>query len=94
MGTTGASACENIFMAEFEQKYIYPLTKEKSILFICYIEDIFMAWTKSEKQKIAKNQSKARQHPQVEPVLFGKYLLSSSTLSFKNNRNYSEKCAK
>ena len=51
MGTTGASACENMFMAEFEQKYIYPLTKEKSILFICYIEDIFMAWTKSEKQR-------------------------------------------
>ena len=40
----------NIFMAELEQKYIYPLIKDKSILFLCYIDDIFMVWTKSEKQ--------------------------------------------
>ena len=37
-------------MAEFEQKYIYPLAKGKSILFLHYIDDIFMIWIKSEKQ--------------------------------------------
>ena len=36
-------------MAEFEQKYIYPLIKDKLILFLCY-DDIFMVWTKSKKQ--------------------------------------------
>ena len=39
-------------MAEFEQKYIYPLIKstDKSILLLRYTDDIFMVWTKSEKQ--------------------------------------------
>ena len=50
MGTVCAPAYANIFMAECEQKYIYPLIKDKSILFLCYIDDIFMVWTKSEKQ--------------------------------------------
>ena len=36
-------------MAEFEQKYIYPLIKDKLILFLRYI-DIFIVWTKSKKQ--------------------------------------------
>ena len=33
MGRICAPAYENIFMAEFEQKYVYPLMKDKSILF-------------------------------------------------------------
>ena len=37
-------------MADIEQKYIYPLPKDKSTLFLRYIDDIFMAGTKSEKQ--------------------------------------------
>ena len=37
-------------MAEFEQKYIYPLIKDRSILFSDYIVDFFMGWAKSEKQ--------------------------------------------
>ena len=35
-------AYANIFMAEFEQKYIYPLIR--------YVDDTFMEWTKSKKQ--------------------------------------------
>ena len=49
MGTICAPAYANIFMAEFEQKCVYLLIKDKSILFLRYI-DIFMVWTKSEKQ--------------------------------------------
>ena len=37
-------------MAEFDQKYIYPYIKDRSILFSDYIVDFFMGWTKSEKQ--------------------------------------------
>ena len=50
--TICAPAYANIFMAEFEQKYIYPLIKstDKSILLLRYTDDIFMVWTKSEKQ--------------------------------------------
>ena len=48
MGTICAPAYANIFMAEYEQKYINPLIKDKSILFLCYIDDIFMVVTKSD----------------------------------------------
>ena len=41
-----------------------------------------------------KNWAKAKQHPEAELLLFENYLLSSSTLSSKNNRAYSKKCAK
>ena len=37
-------------MPEFERKYIYPLIKNKPILLLHYLDDIFMVWTKSEKQ--------------------------------------------
>ena len=36
MGTICAPAYVNIFMAEFEQKYVYSLIKDKSILFTNY----------------------------------------------------------
>ena len=43
----------------------------------------------------AKNQAKAKQHPQLELLLLKNYSLSSSTLSPKNNKSrYSETCAK
>ena len=37
-------------MTESEQKHIYLLTNEKSIFFLRYISDIFIVWTKFEKQ--------------------------------------------
>ena len=36
--------------------------------------------------KLAKNQAKAKQHPQAELLLFENYSLSSSSLSSKSNR--------
>ena len=45
-------------------------------------------------QKLAKYQAKSKQHPAAEFLLFENYLLSSSTLSFKNNRRYYKKCTK
>ena len=43
MDTVCATAYANIFMAEFEQKFIYLLIKDNSILFLRYTE-IFMVW--------------------------------------------------
>ena len=37
--------------------------------------------------KFAKNQAKAKQHPEGELLLLRHYLPSSSTLSSKNNKN-------
>ena len=41
-GTTCAPSYENIFMANFEAKRIYPYIKEMSLLYLRYIDDIFM----------------------------------------------------
>ena len=43
---------------------------------------------------MAKIEAKAKQLPEAELLLFENYLRSSSTLSSKNNRAYSKKCAK
>ena len=50
MGAICTPTYANIFMTEFHQKYIYVLIKNKSILFLRYNDNIFMVWTKSEKQ--------------------------------------------
>ena len=44
--------------------------------------------------KLAKNQAKAKQHPEAELLLFEKYSHSLSILSSKNNKKYSEKWLK
>ena len=41
--------------------------------------------------KLAKNQVIAKQHPEIELLLFENYLHSSSMLSFKNNRTFSKR---
>ena len=48
MGTIRAPAYTNIFMANFELKYIYPYTKNKTKIFLRFIDDLFMIWTVSE----------------------------------------------
>ena len=52
MGTICAPAYANIFMAYFEEKFIYPLIDAKTLLYLRFIDDIFMTWTKSEKDLI------------------------------------------
>ena len=39
-------------MAYFEEKFIYPLIDAKTLLYLRFIDDIFMIWTKSEKDLI------------------------------------------
>lgn len=48
MRTIGAPAYVNIFESEFEEKYIIPVIKDKSTLFLQFIDDIFMIWTNSD----------------------------------------------
>ena len=66
MGTICAPAYANIFMAEFEQKYIYPLIKDKSIIFLRYKCDTFMVWTKSEKQLKDFMSELNQKHPPIK----------------------------
>ena len=44
--------------------------------------------------KLEKNWAKAKQHAEAELLLLENYVVSSSTLSSKDNRRYSKKCAK
>ena len=37
-------------MSEFEEKYIYCLIKNKSVIYLRYIDDIFTVWIKSESE--------------------------------------------
>ena len=37
-------------MSDFEERYSYPLIKDKSSIYLRFIDDIFMAWTKSDNQ--------------------------------------------
>ena len=46
------------------------------------------------KPQQAKNEAKAKQHPDVELSLFENYSLFLAMLSFKTNLRYSKKCAK
>ena len=66
MGTICAPAYANILMAEFEQKYVCPLIKDKSILFLHYIDDIFMVWTKSENQLKDFMSELNQKHPSIK----------------------------
>ena len=48
MGTKCAPTYANIFMASFEDKYIYPVINRKTLLYARYIDDIFLIWTDSQ----------------------------------------------
>ena len=50
MGTVCAPAYANIFMAQFEKQHIHPYIKNKSILYLRYIDDIFMIWTGTKQE--------------------------------------------
>ena len=56
-----------------------------------YISNTFIS---NARLKLAKDQAKAKQHPESERLLFENYSLSLSRLSPKNNRRYSKKCTK
>ena len=49
---------------------------------------------KQYKAEIGKKLSKAKQHPEVELLLFENYSFFSSILSSKSSRTNSKKCAK
>ena len=48
MGTKCAPSYANLFMGKFEKKYIYNRIKNKSKLYLRFIDDIFMIWTPSK----------------------------------------------
>ena len=50
MGTICAQPYANIFMAYFEEKFIYPLIRNATTLYLRYIDDIILIRTKQENE--------------------------------------------
>ena len=50
MRTICAPAYADISMAKSELKYIYPYIKNKTKMFLRFIDDLFMIWTGSEQE--------------------------------------------
>ena len=53
MGKIYASCYVNTFMANFEAKHSHPNMKEMSLLYVRYIDDIFMIWKGTKAELIA-----------------------------------------
>ena len=50
MGTICASPYANILMAQFGKQHIYRYSKNKSMLYLQYIDDLFMIWTGNKQE--------------------------------------------
>ena len=69
---------------------IFDRTKEANTRFLFYKQHFY----KQCQAEIGKSQAKAKQQPETKLLLLENYSLSSSALSYKNNRRYSKKCTK
>ena len=52
VGTICALVYANIFMVQFEAKHIFPNIHGKAVLFLRYIDDIFMIWNGTNEELI------------------------------------------
>ena len=69
-------------------QYIFHRNQEKWVdIHAFYTRDTFIS---NAMLKLAKNQANAKQHPEIELLLFKKYPHPSSTVSSKNDRTYSK----
>ena len=89
MGTICTPTYANIFMSEFEEKYIYPLIKNKSSSYLRFFDDIFMVWTKSENElKSFINEINKKHHSIKFDFRFSKEKIEFlDTLVYKDHNN-------
>ena len=66
MGTICAPAYANVFMANFELKYIYPCIKDKTKMFLRFIDDLFLIWTGSEQELLDFMSDLNKKHPSIK----------------------------
>ena len=52
MGTVCVPSYANLLMAQFEEKHIYLYIEEMSLLYLRYIDDVFIIWKGTKKQII------------------------------------------
>ena len=78
MGTICAPAYANIFMANFEVKYIYPYIRDKTKLFLRFTDDLFMISTGSEQELLDFMSDLNKKHPSIK----FEYKYSQSKIEF------------
>ena len=62
MGTISAPTYENILIVYFEEKFIYELIINATILYLHYIDDIILTWKKSENELLTFFEKLNQQH--------------------------------
>ena len=87
VGIICAPAYANIFMAQFEKQNIYPYIKNKSILYLRYIDDIFMIWTGTKQELLIFFENLNSKH---ETIKF-EHNISHSKISFLDTSRYIDK---
>ena len=63
---TNNRVCNGIFMAYFEEKFIYPLIRNATTFYLRYIDDIILIWTKSENELLTFSEKLNQQHPSIK----------------------------
>ena len=89
MGTICAPAYANIFMAQFEKQHIYPYIKNKSVLYLRYIDDIFMMWTGTKEELVIFSEKLNSKHKTIkfEHNISNSNILFLDTLIYKDKNN-------
>ena len=66
MDTICAPAYANIFMENFELRYIYPYIRHKAKMFLRFIDDLIMIWTGSEQELLDFMSDLNKKHPSIK----------------------------
>ena len=84
MGTICAPASANIFMAQFEKQHVYPYIKNKSRLYLQYINDIFMIWTGTKQELLifSENVNIKNKTIKFEHIILHRKILFLDTLIY------------
>ena len=65
-GTICAPPFANIFMGKFEETFIYPYIQNLCILYLRYIDDLFLIWTETKEQFKDFVTNLNSQHPSIK----------------------------
>ena len=84
MGTICAPPFANIFMGKFEETFIYPYIQNLSILYLRYIDDLFLIWTGTKEQFKDFVTNLNSQHPTIKYS----YQISDKSIDFLDTTVY------
>ena len=78
MGTICAPSYANIFMDQFEKKYIYPFLQGISLIYLRFIDDIFFIWAGNKEQLTDCLINLNKKHNSIKP----EYKISQNNIIF------------